>query len=508
MKENKFIMGAFYIALGGFIAKAIGAIYRVPLTNVIGSYGMGLYQLVFPLYSLLLTVSGTGVPSALSKLIAEKISLNDRVNADGIFKTSLALMSVIGLFLSISLLAFAPLVARVQGDKNATLLYMLISPSVFLVSIMSVFRGYFQGRMNMKPTALSQIIEQIVKLLFGLFFAYYFMPNVLKATAGAVLSVTLSEVVGTVYLLFVFIKRRDVKDKIKGERLSVKSRVKIITLQILPITLSGLLLPISQLIDSFLVVNLIKRYAENSTALYGMYSGGVNSIINMPVALCYGFSATILPLMSAHLIKGENALAREKQNTAIELTFLLAFICSALCFIFSKSIANLLFYNLSTSEINLISRLLKISSFSILFLSLMQTTSAILVAKNLGRKSMRNLFFGCVVKVLLNLILLSNENIGIYGASISGISCYFVAGTLNLLYIIKEKQSRERLIGYFVKVSLVSVFSAEIGFIFTVLMQGILGFVVGGAVAVLLFGLQVLTLKLVTLKPTYSRRKV
>ena len=121
---------------------------------------------------------------------------------------------------------------------------------------------------------------------------------------------------------------------------------------------------------------------------------------------------------------------------------------------------------------------------------------------------MRNLFFGCVVKVLLNLILLSNENIGIYGASISGISCYFVAGTLNLLYIIKEKQSRERLIGYFVKVSLVSVFSAEIGFIFTVLMQGILGFVVGGAVAVLLFGLQVLTLKLVTLKPTYSRRKV
>ena len=192
MKENKFIMGAFYIALGGFIAKAIGAIYRVPLTNVIGSYGMGLYQLVFPLYSLLLTVSGTGVPSALSKLIAEKISLNDRVNADGIFKTSLALMSVIGLFLSISLLAFAPLVARVQGDKNATLLYMLISPSVFLVSIMSVFRGYFQGRMNMKPTALSQIIEQIVKLLFGLFFAYYFMPNVLKATAGAVLSVRLA----------------------------------------------------------------------------------------------------------------------------------------------------------------------------------------------------------------------------------------------------------------------------------------------------------------------------
>ena len=159
-KQNGFLKSVFVLSVGGIVAKVLGAIYRIPLTNLVGSYGMGLYQLVFPLFSLLLTISTAGIPVAVSKLVAEKVALGKVDHAQKVFKTSLAMLALFGFFGSLVLFVFAEKISFLQGNVQAASAYKLIAPSVFFVCIISAYRGYFQGLMQMEPTALSQIVEQ------------------------------------------------------------------------------------------------------------------------------------------------------------------------------------------------------------------------------------------------------------------------------------------------------------------------------------------------------------
>ena len=204
-----FVKSIFILSVGGLVAKLLGAFYRIPLTNVVGSYGMGIYQLVFPLFSLLLTISTAGIPVAVSKLVAEKTAVGDRYAAKRIFSLSLAALSVLGLVCSLLLFVLSDSIAAMQGNADASFAYKLISPAVFLVCVISAYRGYFQGLLHMTPTALSQIIEQVVKMSVGLYCAVKFMPDILKAVNGAVLAVTLSELAAAIFLAVLYFKRKD-----------------------------------------------------------------------------------------------------------------------------------------------------------------------------------------------------------------------------------------------------------------------------------------------------------
>ena len=167
--KKEFLKGAIWIAFGGFSAKIIGALYRIPLTNLIGGKGLGLYQMIYPVYCLLLTVSATGIPSSIAKLTAERIAKGKEDYP--VFKRAMQLFLLIGLFGTGLMMLIAPFLARAQGIKEVTGGYFTLAPSVFLVSAISVFRGWFQGRNKMYPTALSEILEQLVKVGVGLLFA-------------------------------------------------------------------------------------------------------------------------------------------------------------------------------------------------------------------------------------------------------------------------------------------------------------------------------------------------
>ena len=173
--KSGFIKGAVIIAFGGFVAKLIGAFYRIPLTNLIGGHGLGLYQLVYPIYCLLLTVSATGIPSSIAKLTAERLAKG--VSAKPLLKKSMLLFLIIGGTGTAIMFLFAPVLAKAQGSEEVLFGYYALAPSVFLVSAISVYRGYFQGKNNMLPTALSEITEQAVKVGFGLLFAYLYRSN-------------------------------------------------------------------------------------------------------------------------------------------------------------------------------------------------------------------------------------------------------------------------------------------------------------------------------------------
>ena len=198
--ENKAIKGSFYLGLGAFIAKVIGAIYRIPLLNIITAEGVGLYQMVFPLYCILLDFAGSGAPNAIAKLISSKGKTGIEINSKKYLTVSLKILLILGIIFSLIMLALAYPLSKLQGNTNAFCGYVFLSPAIFFVSLISAFRGYFQGKMNMVPTAVSQIIEQVVKLLFGLLFTYLLMPNIPFAVGGATLSVTISEI----FALFLF----------------------------------------------------------------------------------------------------------------------------------------------------------------------------------------------------------------------------------------------------------------------------------------------------------------
>jgi stage V sporulation protein B len=172
--NNSIVKSATYLGFGTFIAKLLGALYRVPLTAILGGVGLGLYQMVFPVYALLLDFSGASLPSALSKLISSNEEQGKYKNAHALLNVSARFFALFGFVLSALLIIFARPLARLQGNEDAFYAYIFLAPAILFVSLISVLRGYFQGLMNMKPTALSQILEQTVKLVLGVLFAYLF----------------------------------------------------------------------------------------------------------------------------------------------------------------------------------------------------------------------------------------------------------------------------------------------------------------------------------------------
>lgn len=478
------VKGALIIALGGFIAKLLGAFYRIPLTNIIGSEGIGIYQLVFPLYSLLLTISSTGIPQSLSKLIAERLSLGEKARADGIFKTSLILFGSIGLIGSILMALFARTISSLQGEPLASTAYLLISPSVFLVSVISCFRGYFQGRLNMLPTSLSQVLEQIIKLGAGLGFAVMFKSDIVKAASFSCLAVTLSELVTVVFLAVLYVLKRG-KEKIPA--LAQRSNARVILGITLPVTLSSILIPMSQLADSFLIINIIGKYSADATALYGLFTGGVMTIIGLPVCLCYGVAASVIPLISSHCAKNEEQCAKQKIMLAIKYTMYISVPAALFCMFFPSQITGLIFGRMSDAELSTMSKILIYASPSVFFLSMVQTLAACLIAKNKQKIAALSMLCGVAVKIVTEIALISDPKISILGGAISACLCYLVAAIINLVYIIRDKKHYGELfknLAFFTAFSLAGVLITRV---VIAALGGSAGFFAGGALAVLAY---------------------
>lgn len=426
-KETKgksgFIKGAAWIAFGGFAAKLIGALYRIPLTNLIGGQGIGLYQLVYPVYCLLLTVSATGIPASIAKLTAERIGRG--VSDRAVFKTAMGLFLVIGGVGTLLMALLALPIAKAQGSDEVLFGYYALAPSVFLVSGISVFRGYFQGRNRMAPTAVSEIVEQLVKVAFGLLFAYLYRDNVPKAVTLMLLAVSLSE--GAALLMMACIYKKSKKGK--------KSKEKVLKREILalsvPVTFSAMLLPLSALIDSVLAPRLLGVYAAAPVSLFGLFSGGAITIINLPVSICYGIAAASVPAIASLPI------GKERRKRIIFSLFITAAVAlpSALgLYLFASPVANIIFRSLQKEELSTLIRLVKTLSVSALTLSCAQTLSACLTAQGKPKLAALSMLIAVTIKTAVYVLLLQKPEISVFGLAHATNLCYLVAFLLNLLY--------------------------------------------------------------------------
>ncbi|MBQ4098420.1 MAG: polysaccharide biosynthesis protein [Clostridia bacterium] len=431
-KKRSFVGGAALLGIGAVLSKIIGAIYRVPLTNLLGLDGLGLYQMVFPLYTLLLDFSGAGVPSAISKIISSYPELERKEKAKEYLLGSLRLLFFLGVIASALMFFLSEKISYLQGDSRAALAYKSLAPAVLLVAVISCFRGYYQGLMNMAPTAVSQVIEQVVKLIAGILLIKALLPSVVNAVAGATLAITLSELVATVYLSILYRKRERRLPKLN----QVFPHAKKIIKTSIPVTLAGILLPFSHVIDSFMIINVLSTYRQDATALFGVLSGAVATLINLPVSVCYGIATAIIPAVSS--ADSERAI-RVNQKKAILITLLISIPCAVLYVFFSDVAVNLLFARMTASQKLLTVSLLKASAIEIVLLSLLQTLNGILIGRGRLYYPVISLGIGVAVKTVLNFILLKNEQLNIFASAIALIACYLVVCLVNLIMVLKNE---------------------------------------------------------------------
>ncbi|MBQ8308640.1 MAG: polysaccharide biosynthesis protein [Clostridia bacterium] len=424
------IKGAATIAAGGLAAKLIGALYRIPLTNLIGGEGIGLYQLVYPFYCLLLTVSATGIPSSIATLTARRIARGEDVKP--LFSTCMRLFLCIGGASTVLMIALAPVLSRVQGEAALWSGYLALSPAVLTVSAISVFRGYFQGKGNMTPTAVSEIVEQAVKVGAGLLLAYFFRDNLYRAVTALLIAVSVSEAVALAFLTLVY--RRDrrtlLNAPVKGEKPRVKSILKLSV----PVTLSAILLPLSGLIDSVLIVRLLRAHTENAVALYGLFSGGAVTVINLPVSVCYGIAAATVPALSAAVEKGESG--RKKMLFSALLTLGLGALAAAALFFLAEPAVRILYRSLTGEQLNTLVRLVKLYAVSAATLSLTQTLSACLTALGKPGRAAISMAAAMILKTALNFLLVRNPNLSVYGAALAANAGYLVSALLDFSFAV------------------------------------------------------------------------
>ena len=454
-KTHSFIYGAFILGVCSFLAKLMGAVFRIPLTYILGAEGMGLYQMVFPLYALLLTISSGGLPSALSRIFAEKTAKGEHQTSQKVLATALISLTVFGAVCTLIIVLLHRLIAYGQGNINAALSYLGIAPSIIFVAVISVFRGYFQGRQNMFPSALSQIIEQFVKMAAGLSLAYVLRGYGLSyAVFGAVLGVTLSELAAMAVILIQYYNDKN-KLKLSYPKHEVKKYIKLIYAISIPMTISSVIMPVTQLIDSVLVINILSNsYPVNvATTFFGLFSGTVGSLVNMPVVLLLSISVALIPSIVSSKAKGHNLMVEKKSTLALKLTVLLALPCFVGLFIYASPIVRFLYGSgLKIGVINeplVAARLLSIYSVSVVFVSVLSVSASVLQSLGYNYVPVKNLGIGALIKIALNFALL--RLMGIYGAAVSSAVCYMLAMTLNLISLKKRINIKYDIIGLVLK---------------------------------------------------------
>lgn len=446
-KNQKSLMGGISIlSIAGLICKIIGVLYKIPLARTIGSVGMGVYQQVFPTYNLLLTISSVGIPVAISRMVAARLVYRDTRNAKRVFQASLILLAILGIIGTFVMAFFSKELAHAKDTHSCQQSYIAIAPSLLIVCVMSAYRGYMQGRRRMAPTAVSQIIEQVGKVAIAMPIAAYGMESgdYALGAAGAMLGVSLAEALA---LLYMFIDERLHNKELECfaaatiEKEAVRNILKEVISISVPISIGAAIVPIAAEVDSLMLVRLMKVYLDESSALvyYGIYTGLVFPLINVPTALAMATAISLVPAVSSALAESNAEKIRKESMTGLRFASLIGFPSSIGLSLLAEPIIILLFSGDKYAAEHLVkgAQLLSVSALTIVLFIHVQTTSGILQGLNKQKIPMYTLLIGVCLKVFTNYMLIRNPAINIHGAPFASIICYTVSFVPNLYYVRK-----------------------------------------------------------------------
>lgn len=429
------------------VVKVIGSLNWIFVSRVLGGEGIGLYQMAFPIYLLALSISTAGVPVAISIITAERVALKDIWGAKRIFRISMVLMAVTGVFFSLLTYFGADALIKYQFIRDARAYYSVVAlaPAIFFVTLLASSRGYLQGWQRMTPTAVSQIVEQIFRVVTMILFANLLLPQGLEfAAAGASLGACAGAVAGVIVLIYFHWKlERDIQreygyvqptEEQQLQRDSAFKIVRRIFALALPVSASSIMLPVVANLDLMIVparLEVAGYTVAQATELFGYLTGMAVPLINLATILTASLAVSIVPAISEAKALGDKLRCYQQTVSAMRLANLISFPAFIIVFMLDAPIATLI-YNapLAGSTISVL-------SMSIVLLGIHQVTTGIL--QGLGHTSipMINMMIAAAIKVGLNWVLTAQPSLGILGASWATVADIGIAAVFNLYFLHK-----------------------------------------------------------------------
>lgn len=454
IKKN-FILHGSILAFAGILVRIIGMLYRIPMVNIIGSEGNGIYSVAFNVYNIMLILSSYGLPMAVSKLVAAKIATREYANAGRIFSSALIFGTISGGIAGLLIFFGADFLEATiySGYEGIALPLKVLAPTIFIVAVLGVLRGFFQGMGSMIPTAVSQIIEQvinaIVSIVAALILVKIFTDSELVAgygAAGGTLGTAFGALAALIFmgiLIFAYMPyyKRMVsrnKSRVTMDRATI---FKMIGFTVAPIILSQTLYQISATIDDIMFGNIMTSLGKTATEIktdIGNFGSSYNILISIPMGVASAMSASMLPSVVGSYSRGDVHAIRDKIASTIQANMLLVIPAYVGLFVLGEPVVQLLF---SSYDSHVGGVMLKIGGISTIFYTLSTVTSSALQGIDKMKLPVRHAAISLAVHVVLTFVLLRFTNLGIYGLVIGN-------ATFPVLIFILNFRCLKKYIGY------------------------------------------------------------
>ena len=439
-KKQNFLHGAVILTAGLAVIKVLGAIYKIPIANILGKEGYGMFLAAYNVYNVFYTASTAGVPVAMARLIAAADANGRPMQIRRFYRVGLTTFFVIGFICSSIMFLFPTELAASIDHVGASQSIWALSPAILLCCMIAILRGFTQGHSNMIPTAVSQILEVLFKLIFGLGLVFVF-TKIGKSTplccAAAISGVSMGSLIALLYLAWY--KYRNYSNKtLSADETDIPdsygTTLKNLLLVVVPISIASSVQSVINLIDTKQIMSLLQNAAgytyEAASGMYGVY-GEAQTLYNLPGTIISAISVSIVPTIAANFAVQNLKGAKETSETGLRITAVLALPMAFGLSVLSDPIMNVLYWGEAEGG----SGILSILGLSAFFLCMVVVMTGILQAGGKERLPLLSAVIGGIVKITANMFLLSNPNINIYGAAMSTLMCYIVMATLDFLFL-------------------------------------------------------------------------
>lgn len=512
-KKKSFVGGALILGVAGILVKVMGAVFRIPIGNLLAGGGLACYQAVYPIYSILLALSTAGIPVAISRLVSERIAIDEYKAAHEVYRASLKLLAGIGIVTAAACFAGADVIMKAAGLQEAAPALRALVPALLLIPIMSSMRGYFQGMQQMRPTAISQLFEQLFRVVIGLWLAWFLLTRaggtLEKAAAGATFGASAGAIAGlaVVYLIYIF-NRKSIFRKIKRGAATMKESTGSIIAKILiiaiPITIGACIMPLMNLIDTKIVMARLVDIgydSETSKVMYEQLSGFAGTMINFPQIIIQSVAISLVPAISmAFKIKAKDEL-RDNVRMGLKLSMLIAFPCGAGLGILAAPILGLLYAGQREAAVGA-APCLQILSGALIFLAVAQTLTGVLQGVGKQLVPVINLLIGSVFKIIFTYILVGIPALNVNGAAIGTGIAYIIAATLDFIAVRKFTGAKIDLVHTYVKPILATLVMGAFTWISYRVFAGLAGNAIAVCISIIVsvavYGVMILATKAVT----------
>ena len=470
IKKQTFLQGTAVLAMATVLVKLMGFLFKVPLNNIIGEDGFGYFNTAYDVYNVLLMISTTGLPVAMSRMISQAQTLGNHAQIKRIYRTSLYVFLTIGMVGSLGMLFFCrQLSVMVTTNENSWAAIAALAPCVLLICLVSAYRGFFQGQSNMTPTSVSQIFEAVTRLVVGLGLAWLVMKltgkayvrmqgivlapgetaqdygDIPLAAGGAILGVTLGSLISVVYLHHKFRQSNQILSLGGGTAKSTRSTMKELLSIAVPITLGSAGLQIINLFDTMIYMRRLtgalqwtEKMADSAKGVYNF----CQTVFALPCSFIPTITIAVIPAITASLTRKDLAEAKATSESSVRTMALIAMPCAAGLFVMAEPVIRLLCSTYTEDKIQLAATMLAILGLTVIFNSLVLLLNAIMQAHGDVVTPVVNMLIGGIIKIIVNYILVGQPNLNIVGAPIGTFICYISITALDLIAMKRHISAR------------------------------------------------------------------